>query len=939
MSKKAIDKEYLLNQLQNFESNILDPKYLDESDIEPLSTADVEAIKAKFNPTTYVVPGASPTTSGLMTPADKIKLNNISNNANNVLFGQELNDGTLIGTLTIDGVDNNLYAPASLSESDITEMGFTKNTGTVTGITMNGTSKTVTGGVVDLGTVITEHQDISGKVDKNGTDSLMTAAEHIKLAGIATGADVNVQSDWNQTTTTADDFIKNKPTLGTAAAKDVPSSGNASTTQVVMGNDSRLTDSRNAKDVSAWAKASTKPTYTASEVGAIATSAKGAASGVAELDANGKVPSSQLPSYVDDVIEGYYYNNKFYKESSHTTEITGESGKIYTDLSSDKTYRWSGTAFTQIKGDLALGETSSTAYRGDKGKAAYDHASAKGSAFSSGLYKITTNAEGHVTAASAVVKSDITGLGIPGSLLPSGGTKDQILVKQSNTNDDANWETVEALSNSDIEAIKAKFSPNYSELPTATIGAAGLMSAADKAKLNSIETNAEANIQVDWNQTSSTAKDFIKNKPTIPDAIAVKGDAESTYRVGNVNITKANIGLSNVGNFKAVSTVASQGLTDAEKSNARTNIGAGTSSFSGNYNDLSNKPTIPTVNNATLTIQKNGTNVKTFTANASTDVTANITVPTKVSELTNDSGFTTNTGTVTQVKIGSTAYNPSNGIVSLPSGIAIPSGGLTGQILKKNSNTDGDTGWETVEALSSSDIDSIKSKFQPSYSDLPIATISNNGLMSSIDKSKLNGIAAGAEINVQADWNVTDSSSDAFIKNKPTIPAAQVNADWNASSGKAQILNKPSVLGASPNGEDPSLVTNGEKYEWNQKVPLETLYAPGDIIISGIYEDDRYPRVIKIYQLGFETVVGNTSENVAQIISAFDSNTIYGETVLDAWITDGFAKGGNSSYMLFSKAINISIDTDGTLVFTPINIGSLSSLRYFFNIRIVTDLS
>ena len=60
---------------------------------------------------------------------------------------------------------------------------------------------------------------------------------------------------------------------------------------------------------------------------------------------------------------------------------------------------------------------------------------------------------------------------------------------------------------------------------------------------------------------------------------------------------------------------------------------------SGSYNDLLNTPTIPTVNNATLTIQKNGTTVNTFTANASSNVTANITVPTKTSDLTNDSGF------------------------------------------------------------------------------------------------------------------------------------------------------------------------------------------------------------------------------------------------------------------------------------------------------------
>lgn len=57
---------------------------------------------------------------------------------------------------------------------------------------------------------------------------------------------------------------------------------------------------------------------------------------------------------------------------------------------------------------------------------------------------------------------------------------------------------------------------------------------------------------------------------------------------------------------------------------------------SGNYNDLSNKPTIPSVGNGTLTIQKNGTSAGTFTANATTDKTINIIVPTKVSELTDD---------------------------------------------------------------------------------------------------------------------------------------------------------------------------------------------------------------------------------------------------------------------------------------------------------------
>lgn len=144
---------------------------------------------------------------------------------------------------------------------------------------------------------------------------------------------------------------------------------------------------------------------------------KGANNGLAELDASGKVPSTQLPSYVDDVIEGYFYNNGFYKEAAHTTAITGESGKIYVDLSGGrKVYRWSGSAFVEIPIGLALGETSSTAYRGDYGAAAYVHAvTNKGISAASGLYKITTNSEGHITATTAVEKADITALGIPES--------------------------------------------------------------------------------------------------------------------------------------------------------------------------------------------------------------------------------------------------------------------------------------------------------------------------------------------------------------------------------------------------------------------------------------------------------------------------------------------------------------------------------------------
>ena len=143
----------------------------------------------------------------------------------------------------------------------------------------------------------------------------------------------------------------------------------------------------------------------------------GVANGIAELDSSGKVPASQLPSYVDDVVE-YASVSEF--------PATGETGKIYVAIDTGKTYRWGGSEYIEISASLALGETSSTAYRGDRGKAAYDHATAKGSAFESGFYKIQTNTEGHVTGVQNVVKSDITSLGIPGEHQDISGKADKV---------------------------------------------------------------------------------------------------------------------------------------------------------------------------------------------------------------------------------------------------------------------------------------------------------------------------------------------------------------------------------------------------------------------------------------------------------------------------------------------------------------------------------
>lgn len=112
------------------------------------------------------------------------------------------------------------------------------------------------------------------------------------------------------------------------------------------------------------------------------TATKGEADGFASLDSNGLVPSSQLPSYVDDVVEVYATYTKsstgtlsdiiLYSDASHTKAISGEAGKIYVNIASGEpsyTFRYSGSAFVHIdSGSLILGEIAGTAYDGKKGK-------------------------------------------------------------------------------------------------------------------------------------------------------------------------------------------------------------------------------------------------------------------------------------------------------------------------------------------------------------------------------------------------------------------------------------------------------------------------------------------------------------------------------------------------------------------------------------------
>lgn len=180
---------------------------------------------------------------------------------------------------------------------------------------------------------------------------------------------------------------------------------------------------------------------------------KGAPNGLASLNESGIIPSAQLPSYVDDVIEVDTFSN---------LPGTGESGKIYIVQDTNLTYRWSGTDYVEISKSLALGETSSTAYPGDKGKATTD--------------KLNR---------------------IPDKLIT-----DTVNVNQSTT------EAVLKFTTYRQEA--QQIGRNTLTITSATTSQAGLMSSSDKTKLDGLKD--QAGITSDINAVQTNLETHINNK-------------------------------------------------------------------------------------------------------------------------------------------------------------------------------------------------------------------------------------------------------------------------------------------------------------------------------------------------------------------------------------------------------------------------------------------
>lgn len=248
--------------------------------------------------------------------------------------------------------------------------------------------------------------------------------------------------------------ITDFPTLGTASSKDVASSGNASATQVVMGNDTRLSDARKSSDVHDWAKASTKPSYTKSEVG------------LANVD-NTSDTSKPVSTAQQTAIDAAYTNANKYTDKK-VADLIGSAPETMDTLE-------------------------------------------------------------EVAAAIQENKDVETALN---------------------------------------EAIGKK--ANQTELDTHTGNSTIHITASERTNWNAAKTHADsAHARTDATKVE---------KSTTNGSIKINGTETTVYThpsgTNPHGTTKSDVGLGNVGNYKAVSTVASQGLSDTEKVNARANIGA-----------------------------------------------------------------------------------------------------------------------------------------------------------------------------------------------------------------------------------------------------------------------------------------------------------------------------------------------------------------------------
>ena len=355
---------------------------------------------------------------------------------------------------------------------------------------------------------------------------------------------------------------------------------------------------------------------------------KAQASGLASLDENGKVPSEQLPSYVDDVIDVYATYDKsptgdlsnisLFADADHNTPITGEAGKIYQNVTTGEPgyqFRWTGTTWSLIvSGGVVIGEITGTAYDGAKGKTTTDNLNALMAFNPIRLISIVTDASKAAINYERANGTGIQGLQIPTASSAKAGVMaaadkvklDTTLPKQISDEVTARTEAINALQGELADDIAQEVVDRNSaiaaaktELTTAINKEVSDRKAAD----TQVRTDLEAAVELvaeDLRGADTTLQNNITKEVNdrkgeitrveklISDEAATRAQADTTVNakvdshIGNKSnphgVTKAQVGLGNVNNTsdadKPVSTAQATAIADAKAAgtNAQTHL-------------------------------------------------------------------------------------------------------------------------------------------------------------------------------------------------------------------------------------------------------------------------------------------------------------------------------------------------------------------------------
>ena len=636
---------------------------------------------ATFVPQTRTINGKGLNSDVVLTAADvnALPASTVIPTVNDATLTIQKN-GTTVATFTANSAQNataDISVPTKVS--DLTnDLNFVEETD-LADVAFSGAYADLTGTpyVPTKTSDLTNDSDFVSDANYVHTDNNFTTALKNKLNGIATGAEVNVQSDWDTTDTSSDAFIKNKPAIPTKTS-DLTNDSGFITSAAVPTKTSDLTND----------------------------------SGFITNQVN------NLANYYDQTAINSMFNAL--DIPTKTSDLTNDSGFL-TSIP---------IASATTLGGVKIGNGINVAADGtiSAAVASLDWANITNKPTDVSYW---TNDAGYITSADLPTKTSdltndsdfVTSADVPTKT--SDLTNDSGFITNSVSNLANYYKKSETYTQGEVNSLLSAIviptktsdltndSNFVSDTDYATASKGGVIKVGSGLSItNGVLSTTGGGVAdaVEWSN--------VLNKPSdvsywTNDAGYITSAALPTKTSDLTNDSGFLTSYTETDPIYSASPAASITDEDISSWNAK-------SDFSGSYNDLTDKPTIPTVNNATLTIQRNSTNVGTFTANASSNKTINITVPTNTSDLTNDSDFVEDANYVHT-----------------------------------------DNNYTTAE------------------------------------KSKLAGIAAGAEANVQSDWATSDATFDSYIKNKPTIGNGKITIKKNGTQLTAFTANQTANVEAN----------------------------------------------------------------------------------------------------------------------------------------------